>query len=84
MPKIPVGRDANDKEVLAEPVDFTAEREEWNVYKLSDGATLRFKAVVTAVLRTDLKDEFGQPIYVVRSQNATTVRDAPPVHEDKQ
>ncbi len=60
-----------DKEVTAQDIAFEAEKENWNVYVLEDGTTLKVKTVLAEVLRVD--NEYGpngDPIYIV---NATPV-----------
>ena len=47
-----------------EEVDFENEKEEWNVYKLADGTTLKVKVVLVNVVRSrDKYDPLGNPIY---------------------
>jgi len=57
-----------------EEVDFENEKEEWNVYKLSDGSTLKVKLVLVNVVRSrDKYDPLGNPIYGITSQNIVKV-----------
>ncbi len=74
MTRIPVGKDARGETVLAAPIEYKPVQESWNTYSLEDGTTIRMKTIVTSVLRTDLKDANGVPVYVVRSQNVIDVR----------
>jgi len=61
-----------------EEVDFENEREEWNVYKLSDGSTLKVKLVLVNVVRSrDKYDPLGNPIYGITSQNIVKVLNVP-------
>jgi hypothetical protein len=53
-----------------EEVDFKNEKEEWNVYRLADGSTLKVKLVLVNVVRSpDNYDPLGNPIYGITSQN---------------
>jgi len=61
-----------------EEVDFENEKEEWNVYKLSDGSTLKVKLVLVNVARSrDKYDPLGNPIYGITSQNIVKVLNVP-------
>ncbi|MEM1607143.1 MAG: hypothetical protein QW341_00815 [Candidatus Bathyarchaeia archaeon] len=61
----------------AEDVDFVEEKEDWNVYKLSDGTTLKVKLVLTGVKRLKKWNPDGTPIYVINSQNIVRVVNVP-------
>ena len=65
-----------DKIVEGTLVDFETMREEYNSYKLSDGATIRMKTVVTNIIRTEEFTPTGEPVYIVNSQNVL-VADVP-------
>jgi len=61
-----------------EEVDFTNEKEEWNVYKLADGTTLKVKLVLVNVVRSrDKYDPLGNPLYGITSQNVVKVLNVP-------
>ena len=61
-----------------EEVDFENEKEEWNVYKLADGSTLKDKLVLVNVVRGRNKyDPKGNPIYGITSQNVIKVLNVP-------
>jgi len=61
-----------------EEVDFENEKEEWNVYKLADGSTLKVKLVLINVIRSRNKyDPVGKPIYGITSQNIVRVLNVP-------
>ena len=61
-----------------EEVDFENEKEEWNVYKLADGSTLKVKLVLVSVVRSrDQYDSLGNPIYGITSQNIIKVLNVP-------
>ncbi len=59
-------------------MDFTSDREEWNVYRLSDGSTVRLKSIVVKILRVmDQGDRpaytaDGEPWFIVRSTNTVS------------
>ena len=68
----------NGKKVQGAEVRFDTVREEWNVYELKDGSTLKAKLVVTGIVR--LAGEFtpdGDPVYVIKSTNLVTSVDIP-------
>lgn len=53
-----------------EPVGFEVVKEDWNVYKLEDGTTLRVKLVLGQVFKlVGEKTPEGEPVYQARSQN---------------
>lgn len=54
-------------------VDFKAKEENWNEYRVDDGARLRIKLVVTKVERTDFFDQLGYPIYKAASHPVHSV-----------
>ena len=56
--------------VDGEEVDYDPLAEKWNEYRLSDGTVLRMKLVVTKIVRLDLYNDQGEPIYLVNSNNA--------------
>jgi len=61
-----------------EEVDFKNEKEEWNLYKLADGSTLKVKLVLVNVVRSrDKYDSLGNPIYGITSQNIIKVLNVP-------
>jgi hypothetical protein len=64
----------NGTEVEAMNVDFETVKEDWNEYKLTDGTILKFKTVVSNVIRTENYDPMtGDPVYHVRSTNILRV-----------
>ena len=70
--------DYEGKKVAGTEVRFDTIREEWNVYELKDGSTIKAKLVVTAILR--LNGEFnaeGDPMYIIKSTNLVTSVDVP-------
>ena len=74
MAKVRVGRDESGAAITAESVDFTPEREEWNVYHLADGNTIRLRTIVLNILKTDKVTDTGEPVYVVKSSTIVDVR----------
>lgn len=65
----------NGSEVEATDVDFETIREDWNEYKLEDGTVLKFKTVVSSIVRTEDYDPMsGDPVYHVRSTNILRVK----------
>jgi hypothetical protein len=60
-----------------EDVDFEEKEEHWNVYKLSDGTTLKVKLVLTGVKRLKKYQPDGNPIYVISSQNVVRAVNVP-------
>jgi hypothetical protein len=66
QPRIRIGQ----KDLLeAVEVDFTEEKEYWNVYQLEDGTTLKVKLVLRGVKRLRKHNPDGTPIYLINSQN---------------
>jgi hypothetical protein len=65
----------NGSEVEATNVDFETMQEDWNEYKLEDGTVLKFKTVVSSIIRTENYDPMsGDPVYHVRSTNILRVK----------
>ena len=74
-PKVPriLQRDLEE----AEEVDFTEEKEYWNVYKLKDGTTLKIKLVLRGVKRLKKWGPDGSPMYLINSTNVVRGVDIP-------
>jgi len=53
------------KNIEIEDLEFKTLKENWNVYRLSDGLTVSMKCEVTQINRTRLFNELGEPIYTV-------------------
>lgn len=67
-----------DREVEADQVDIVSEAEPANEYTLADGAVVRLKTVAHSVYKIrGEKDQDGNPVYYVRSQNIVTLGRAP-------
>jgi len=65
----------NGREIEAADVDFETVKEDWNEYKLEDGTVLKFKTVVSSIIRTaDYDPMTGDPVYHVRSTNMLRVK----------
>lgn len=60
------------QQVPGEEVEFETERESWNTYILHDGTTLKFKAVVSSVVKLDAYNANGEPIYMVNASNVVS------------
>jgi hypothetical protein len=71
--KGPAGRAYTEQEMASfakEEVNFTAEYEDWNIYKLPDGMRMKVKLVVSSIFKVKQEgvyNAFGEPIYVVNS-----------------
>lgn len=52
----------------ADDIDFSEEKEYWNIYELSDGTTLKVKLVLRGVKRLKRYKPDGTPIYLISSQ----------------
>lgn len=64
----------NGQEVIAETVEFEADKEQWSTYILHDGSTLKVKAVVTEVARLEgLYDPKGDPVYMIQASQVMHV-----------
>ena len=64
----------NGRKVEATNVDFDVEKEDWNKYTLKDGSILKFKAVISSVIRTENYDpNTRNPIYIIQSTNISQV-----------
>ncbi len=72
MSKLPVDAFAGSVDL-----DFTEEEEHWNVYRLSDGSTLKVKLVLRGVKRLKRYEPDGSPIYVINSINVVRAVDVP-------
>lgn len=67
VPKELLGTPSADEKVessdITNEVRFTTVCEDWCEYRLTDGAILRAKTVVTKVFKTKKFNKFGEPIY---------------------
>ena len=55
---------------------FRISHEEWNEYRLDDGATIRMKSTLTNISRTKLRDGHGDPIYNVNTNMMIQVKES--------
>lgn len=67
----------------AADLDFSEEEEHWNVYKLSDGTTLKIKLVLRGVKRLKRYNPDRTPIYWIQSQNLVRAVDVPEKVKEK-
>ena len=59
-------------------IDFESLKEDWSIYKLKDGTTLKVKLVLVRVIRTKGSyDPIGNPIYAIMSTNVVRAVDVP-------
>jgi hypothetical protein len=69
----------------ANEIDMLEARENWSVYRLADGTTLRIKPVMIAVFRADGQyGPTGEPIYNMKSTIVTDVRVPTPQNKSDQ
>ena len=55
-------------------MEFTKSDEKWNVYELDDGTQIRMRATAVEAWRVvNAYDNEGNPVYVIKSQNITSV-----------
>jgi hypothetical protein len=63
------------RQVEATEVEFFIRKEDWNEYQLSDGTLVRFKTVVSDIIKIPGEvDSEGNPVYLVRSSNLVRTR----------
>lgn len=62
------------RQVEGEEVDFKSEGEQWNLYRLEDGSTLKLKTVLLSVVRLSEYNETGDPVYQFSAQQIVTVQ----------
>jgi len=60
-----------------EVVEFEAEEFPWVTIRLKDGSVLRFKVVVTGVMRIGNDPNTGIPIYTIQTQGVIQVVKVP-------
>ena len=67
---IPIDAASDDNEI-----EMLEAKENWSVYRLADGTTLRIKPVMIAVFRADGQHgPGGEPVYNMKSTVITDVR----------
>lgn len=63
------------RKVEATNIDFKTKKEDWSEYTLVDGSVLKFKTIITSVIRTEDYDPMtGDPIYIIQSTNISRVK----------
>ena len=73
--EIVVSESATDATQDANEIEMLEAKENWSVYRLADGTTLRTKPVMIAVFRVDgQQGPGGEPIYNMKSTVITDVR----------
>jgi hypothetical protein len=66
----PISLEAETDKVEVDAKPFS---EEWNQYTLTDGTPVRVKLVLISVFRTKHYDQFGEPVYLVKSDNVVGI-----------
>ncbi len=61
------------KPIKGQEVEFKIRKEDWNEYQTEDGSRIKFKAVVTKIVRTERRDTEGKPIYMIQTSNVAVV-----------
>jgi len=61
----------------ATDLDFETVKEDWNVYKLQDGTTLKIRLVLEGVKRLKKYNPDGTPIYLINSGKSVRAVDIP-------
>lgn len=62
-----------DKWIAGEEKDFVTKKEDWNVYELEDGTTIKLKTIVTKIIKLSMKNPASNdPVYSVSSGNIVT------------
>jgi len=72
-------KDGNESDENKEYLEFEALKEIWNKYTVEDDFILRVKLVVSQVLRTTERNQFGEPVYRVKSDNVVGIK---PLHRE--
>jgi hypothetical protein len=63
------------RKIEATNVDFKTKKEDWSEYTLVGGSVLKFKTIITSVIRTEDYDLMtGDPIYIIQSTNISRVK----------
>ncbi len=58
-------------------LDFEELEEHWNIYRLSDGSTLKVRLVLRGVKRLKRYEPDGTPIYIINSINVVRAVEIP-------
>jgi hypothetical protein len=67
--------------VEGEELAFEPLKESWNEYRCEDGSYVRMKLVVSKIVKLDVVNEQGEPVYQVASANVLA---ATPPARDRQ
>lgn len=54
--------------IIEEDIEFTIEKDSWNVYELEDGTIVSIKPAITMVAKTKYYTAQGEPIYLLNIQ----------------
>jgi len=57
------------EEVEGLELKYKTLKEDWNEYEIEDGTILKFKTVVTRIVRTNKYNKLNEPIYAINSTN---------------
>ncbi len=59
-----------DETIEGEEIGFSADKEDWNIYKLDDGTKIKFKTVVIKIIRTNKRHPLkNDPIYSIETRH---------------
>ena len=58
-----------------EDMKFRISHEDWNEYRIDDGAIIRMKSTLTNISRTKLRDANGDPIYNVQTNMMIQIKE---------
>jgi hypothetical protein len=61
------------REVDGQSVSFQTQGEQWSMYELEDGSTLKIKVVLMEVVRLDEYADNGDPVYLLTAQQVMGV-----------
>jgi hypothetical protein len=66
-----------DRIIEGEIIDFEIVKEDWSIYKLADGSTIRVKTVATRFIKTNEFTPDGEPTYQFQSMGPLMIADVP-------
>ncbi len=69
---------SSEAEDVMTPVEFKPVKEVWNAFTVGGKFNLKVKLIVTKVVRTSKVNQFGEPIYNVKSDNIADVEPLQP------
>lgn len=67
---------------LEKRVKFETVKEEWSEYTLENGTILKVKPIVVDVIKTNKKDPYGFPVYIIKTTTVTAVYSPLPQKEE--